>query len=95
MKLFLISQNENNRYDTYDSAVVVAANSDEARLIHPDGYTIWLEYRWVWGHANGEFRDASSDGTWTVPAKVSAEYIGEAAEHLSVGAIVCSSFNAG
>jgi len=43
MKLWLISQDSNNGYDTYDSAVVAANSEDEARLINPDGD--W-ESRW-------------------------------------------------
>jgi hypothetical protein len=39
MNLYLISQNVNNDYDTYDAAVVAANSEDEARLIHPCGYT--------------------------------------------------------
>jgi hypothetical protein len=37
LKLWLISQDANNDYDTYDSAVVAAATEDEARHINPDG----------------------------------------------------------
>lgn len=33
MKLYLISQNVNNGYDTYDSAVVCAETEEEARMI--------------------------------------------------------------
>ncbi len=38
LKLFLISQEENNEYDTYDSAIVVAESEEEAKTIHPSGY---------------------------------------------------------
>lgn len=31
MKLYLISQDSNNNYDTYDSAVVAARNAEEAK----------------------------------------------------------------
>lgn len=37
MKLYLISQNENYDYGTYDSAVVVAYSVADARKIHPSG----------------------------------------------------------
>ena len=37
MNLYLISQNVNNNYDTYNSAVVAAESVDAARLIHPSG----------------------------------------------------------
>ncbi|PCJ38958.1 MAG: hypothetical protein COA71_14755 [SAR86 cluster bacterium] len=36
MNIYLISQDTNNGYDTYDSAIVTAENEDVARLIHPD-----------------------------------------------------------
>ena len=39
MKLYLIRQNVNKGYDTYDSAVVCAADEDAAREITPDGDT--------------------------------------------------------
>lgn len=39
MYLYFISQNKNNNYDTYGSAVVVAPDEDHARMILPgDGY---------------------------------------------------------
>jgi len=46
MNLYLISQTENNGYDTYDTAVVAAKDEDEARNITPDGdwntrYSTW------------------------------------------------------
>lgn len=37
MKLFLIRQDVNLGYDTYDAAVVAAADEDEARHMHPGG----------------------------------------------------------
>lgn len=37
LKLWLISQEENTGWDTYDSAVVAAKTEEEARLINPDG----------------------------------------------------------
>ena len=38
MKLWLISQTENEGYDTYDSAVVAAETENAARLIHPSSH---------------------------------------------------------
>lgn len=34
MKLYLVSQNVNNGYDTYDGFVVCAKNENDAKLIH-------------------------------------------------------------
>lgn len=45
LKLWLISQEENTGWDTYDSAVVAAKTEEEARLTNPDGE--WnLSYAW-------------------------------------------------
>jgi len=38
MKLWLISQDVNNDYDTYDCAVVAAVDEDAARHTHPRGF---------------------------------------------------------
>ena len=35
MNLYLLTQNENNDYDTYDAIVVAAESEDQARLITP------------------------------------------------------------
>ena len=40
MNLYLISQDTNNDYDTYDSAVVAAESEDIAQTIHP-GNKAW------------------------------------------------------
>lgn len=37
MKIYLISQDTNPGYDTYDSAVVCAENEQQAQKIHPKG----------------------------------------------------------
>lgn len=84
LKLYLISQNVNCDYDTYDSAVVAAENSEEARLFDPaaiDGSLISDRYyRYgAWVH---DFAD------------VAVMYIGDAAEGISKG-VICASFNAG
>jgi len=79
MKLYLISQDENDNYDTYDSAVVAARTQKGARSIHP-GYDKWPEKNnYVW---------CSS------PEMVKVEYLGEAKKGTKEGRI-CSSFNAG
>jgi len=48
MQLYLLQQDENCGYDTYDSCVVVAETEDDARLINPDGkwgrtWTAWCK----------------------------------------------------
>ncbi len=79
MKLWLISQKQNNGYDTYDSAVVAAESEAAARLITPDGRPFTMEFYYSW-----------CDG----PEHVTAQYLGEAEPELKAG-VVLASFNAG
>lgn len=79
MKLWLISQEENCGYDTYDSAVVAAETEDAARRTLPSDYERWGRKYSAW---------ASS------PDNVTAELIGEAAPNVEAG-VVLASFNAG
>jgi hypothetical protein len=74
MNLYLISQKENNGYDTYDSAVVVAENEDEARGMSPsyDSDESWLEL------------------TWCKKEYVKVEYLGVADEKQEKGYVVSS-----
>lgn len=82
MKLFLISQTDNNGYDTYDSAVVAAEDESIARYMHPgDGEPIEK-----WG---GDF-----DFWCSSPHLVTVRYLGEADSSVERG-VICASFNAG
>lgn len=81
LRLYLISQEENRGYDTYDSAVVAAKNEHDAKRIHPSGRTI--------------SEDSYGYGGWVNdPEKVSAKLIGVADSSVSAG-VICASFNAG
>lgn len=85
MKLFKISQNVNNGYDTFNSAVVIASSTEMAQLMHPrydetagvvpDGHDRWAYME------------------WPRPEFVSVEYLGETAA--TMPGIVCASYNAG
>jgi hypothetical protein len=67
------------RYDTFDSAVVVAASPKEARHIHPSGN----QSQWK-----------GNRGTWTSdPNEVSVKYVGET--RLKRPGVILASFNAG
>ena len=103
MKLYLIKQDDNCGYDTYDSAVVIATSEEEARQIHPSTYYKSIDGVWHERHEiNGkeEFRPASEDlewgpyGEWTTPENVTVTCIGAATQG-KVGDVVCASFNAG
>ena len=87
MKLWLLSQNENNGYDTYDSCVVAAETESDAVRIHP--YSRWLQ------EGDGLLWEDEFP-TWAkTPQTVKAKYIGEAAEGITAGEVICASFNAG
>jgi len=97
MKIYKISQDENNDYDTYDSAIVVAENEEEARKIHPNGDYDYKEHESPnpYLENKNEYEKADEDyGTWARKKFVKVEYIGEANANIKKGVIV-SSFNAG
>lgn len=74
MPLYLISQTENDDYDTYDSAVVVAKDEETARNTLPSKDTKWEDHYKSW---------ASS------PSNVTVKLIGTEVEGL-VGVICAS-----
>lgn len=87
MNLYKISQDVNNDYDTYDSAVVVAATEDDARQTHPG------QVSGLWSKTEA-WEDRS--GVWCkTPEQVKVELIGTALDTLEAGTIIVASFNAG
>lgn len=83
MNIYLISQNENENYDTYDSAVVVAENEADAKYIHP-----YFEAEGEWWKNHWRLHE------WCVPARVTVRLIGTALPIAARG-VVCASYNAG
>jgi hypothetical protein len=93
MKLWLISQDVNNDYDTYDSAVVIAETEEDARRIIPSDYHEWGEDDEV--HYNYSDKGRTDYHGWAFhPDQVKVKYIGEASPDLTSG-IVVASFRAG
>ena len=84
MKLFKISQTQNNGYDTFSDAVVCAANESIARYINPSNGELMTVDNWNDGH-----------GSWCLsPNCIIVEYLGEAAESCKEG-LILASFHAG
>lgn len=89
MNIYLISQTEEKGYDTYDSAVVIAADEDAARKTYPSA--LW--------HCDDEGSSwptgwrAGSEWCAT-PEAVTVKLIGCALPDAEAG-VVCASFNAG
>lgn len=84
LNLYLISQDFNNDYFTYDSAVVVARDAETARNTYPgDIDDVRVE------DDKGDYFFA-----WCRPEDVKVTLLGEANEAIAPG-IVCASYNAG
>ena len=80
MKIYLLEQNEQRGYDTYDSCIVAADSPDEAARMHPRGGTIPLN---------------PSQDTWADnPMNVKVTLIGYALPDTKKG-VVLASYNAG
>lgn len=99
--LWNISQETNNDYDTYSSAVVVSSSLWTAVRIHPAcdrktkrSYYFYDDEAEVW--CDGVQRGASAGAdSWASPKAVTAVCVGLAADGLEEGTIVCASFHAG
>ena len=92
MNLYLISQNANTDYDSYDSAVVACKRNDEAKHTHPDDNYIWDYDTSKFVYADTRYGDCY-DGTWALPKDVKVELIGKADP--GIEGVICTSFNAG
>ena len=97
MKIYLLSQDFVSGYDTYDSAIVIAENEDEARKIHPNEYVTHVTNdQWMENYSGGEeYKNEPHDGVkYSDIDKISVKYIGEASKEQRKG-LVLASFNAG
>lgn len=99
MKLYLISQEENNDYDTYSDAVVCADNEEEAKRICPSSYYVWDEetesFIWCPIDAPHQRNPESKCSNWASHInQVKVKLIGESIEGLQKG-VVLDSFHAG
>ena len=81
MKLYLLAQDDNNDYDTYDSCIVCAEDEEDAKTITPDG---------------GVYSEPVSRYTSWAKSKdnISCVEIGEANDK-QVRGVILASFNAG
>jgi hypothetical protein len=87
MHLYLVSQAENDDWNTYESMVVCASDAETARRVSP---------------LTGSVKDVDSYGRFVDPCttwaqqlnSVTVKYIGVAHESVLPG-VVCASFNAG
>ena len=97
MKIYLLSQDIVDGYDTYDSAVVIAENEDEARKIHPNILVTHITNgQWMGTYSGGgEYVNKSFEWVrYSDIDKISVKYIGEA-DTIQQKGVVLASFNAG
>ena len=86
LKLFRITQDETDGYDTYDSAIVAAPDEATARRMCPGTGKVLTP---------AKFADYRSSRSWaTSVTRVTAVCIGEASEGVGQG-VLCASYNAG
>jgi len=92
--LYLLTQNEEIGYDTYDSCIVVAYDEESARRMHPHYQS--NEYS-IGEDSIGELEFKADYGVYTWARKLSSvnvTLIGTAHSSLAPG-VVLASFNAG
>lgn len=80
MNLYLLSQNKNNGYDTYDACIVCAIDENDAKTIHPAG-------------RETPIIETDIYSSWVGISDVECEFIGTA--HNQKRGVILSSFNAG
>ena len=82
MKIYKLTQSDTTRYNTYDSAIVVANNELEAATVNPNG----SERLPDWDYYSG----------WALSLEgVNVEYIGESDPKYTKKQLILSSYNAG
>jgi len=82
MNIYKIEQDTNVKYDTYDSAVVIAESAQEAQQMQPE-------------QDEQGFSPDSREFKWAAPEDVIVTYIGIADPSFAGPCVVVSSFNAG
>lgn len=94
MNIYLLTQQENVGYDTYDSMIVAAQDEKSAVLIHPSEY-VWNDTTKHWHYDYGNRSPVRYDNGWaTTPENVVCKVIGTATDGTEEG-IILASFNAG
>lgn len=94
MNIYLVTQDVDNGYDTYDSFVVVAENEDIARHTSPSGHYAWKNNKWNFLFESGHY-EPSYCSDWCLPDQVEVTLIGKADDKYTETTVICASFNAG
>lgn len=97
MKLYLLEQDVNDGYDTYDSCVVAAKDETAARNTYPSQFVTHIkDGRWMGTYSKGgEYEFSACD--WVEYSNIDAikvTLIGNAIRGTKAG-VICASYNAG
>lgn len=101
MNIYLVSQNVNTGYDTYDSFVCVAENEDDARTIHPSRFATHIkDSKWMGTYSGGakigeEYSLSNGDWVSVETAKTIPVTLIGVADISQKRGVILSSFNAG
>jgi hypothetical protein len=96
MKIYKVTQEANDDYDTYDSFICAAESEEEARAMHPSGRVRYDYNLGYWVDRYGERSDSRSYlYDWTPDlGDIDVEYLGEGYPGIKKG-IILASYNAG
>ena len=89
--LYRISQDTNQDWDTWDSAVVCAESYVQARHMHPSGVSAHIPENW---HEDDRCVAEHPCFSWAHPSDVEVTWLGGASSEIPIG-VICASFNAG
>jgi len=92
--LYLLSQDINDGYDTYDSCIVCATSRGDALKIDPSGYYKYHDDNWYFQYSDKTEKIEEND-EWCNPKNVNITLVGIADEKVKLNSVVCASFNAG
>lgn len=94
MNVYKIEQSVNDRYYTYDSAVVVAKSEEAARVMDPSGNRYkWCKANKCWIRRYIDKYAPCANTSWADPKDVKVTKIGVSDERKP--RVVCASFNEG
>ena len=96
MNIYLLEQDEETGYDTYDSCVVIAESENAARNINPSQFATHVkDGKWMGTYTKGGEYENESD-SWVKYSQIDqikVTLLGVALEGKEAG-VVCASFNA-
>ena len=101
MKLYLMTQDVVDDWDTYDSVVVSAKDEEDARTIHPDTGVLWGGDNWYkmyYDENRNSVLGVYDTKCWVSAIdidKIHVTYLGKYRKDICYRGVVLASFNAG